>query len=78
MKAQSELAGDCKRTAEMTVPHTSCEATAWKELTKNIESMLTGIPKINIEPICSGLTSFADSMSFVCDSQEVICRLPQR
>ena len=78
MKAQPELAGDCKRTAEMTVPHALREVTAWKELAKNVESMLTGIPKINIDTICSGLTAFADSMSSVCDSLEVSYRLPQR
>lgn len=71
MKAQSELAGDGKSAAEMTAPHAPREVTAWKELTKSIESVLTGFPKINIEPIYSGLTSITDSMASVCDSLEV-------
>ncbi len=76
MKAQSELTGDRESAAEMTAPNAYALVTAWTELKKIAESTLASIPKINIEPICSGITALTDSFSTLVEPMEVVFASP--
>ena len=73
MKAQSELAGDCKSAAEMTVPRALREVTIWNGITESIDKLVS-IPKfdITVEPYAEAAKSLERTLETLMRPMEVI------
>lgn len=74
MKAQSELAGDCKSVAEMTAPHALHEATERDSLIEKIGKLTdTGsMFDITVAPISESVKKFGDTLSTLSKPMEVV------
>ena len=73
MKAQSDLAGDCKRAAEMTAPHAPREVTEWNGLGEMFAKLTdTGsMFDITVSPISETLKQISETFDTLNKPVEV-------